>query len=215
MWLSCATGQLEAQTYTVGLDQAQYTVVEGGSVDVVVVLTEEIAAGQTARLAPGNNDGLFAFGTGLDFSSFTGAANGSTFNSLVLDPLFTGGSANSGEDVTVGPGVVSFEGTEDFTNDADGEPGVTGTMVSATVWELSLATLTFDAGDLNSLTTLQLQDHVAPDASPFIFANGAGAGVTPPVAFSSSTILVVPEPAAASLIFLGLGAGLFRRKRDR
>jgi len=180
---------------------------------VTLILTEEITGAEVSRLLTGNNDGLFAFSTAVDFSSVSGAANGSPFSSLALNDLFTGGSAGSGEDVTLGNGIVSFEGTEDFTgNDTDGETGVGGTMTSATTFELALATLTFQAGDIDSTTTLQLQEHVSADANPFLFGDGFAASS---VGFGSSTIFVeaVPEPSSAAILALIGCTGLVTRRR--
>lgn len=202
-----------AQTYTIAYDQTRYNVDAGNTVDVTVLLREEISGAEVSRLAAGGNDGLFAFSLGLDYSMFTGGANGSTFSSLVLDPQFAEGSAGSGSDVTDDSAnrVVSFEGTEDFAgNDVDGETGVGGTMVAANTWEVNLATLTFNAGDQGSLTTLQLRTHTNAGANPFLFGDGS----TPDIGFTTAEIGVIPEPGTASLIALVAGIGLVRRRRN-
>jgi len=205
--------QLSAQTYTVVFDQTDYQVAEGSTVDVQVFLREEITAMETARLAVGGNDGLFTFSTGIDLTGVTGAASGSDFNSLVLFPEFSDVDAGSGEGVTLGTRVVSFEGAENFGIDPDMELGVNGQQVSSMVYEVELATLTFDAGDLNSVTTLQLQEHALASANPFFFADNA----QPAIAFGSSRITVVaavPEPGSVAILGFMLGSALLRRKRS-
>jgi len=210
LMMSAFCFQASAQSYTLGYDSTRYDVNAGDTVDVMVILTEEISGAEVSRLAAGGADGLFAFSAGVDYSMFTGGT-GSTFNSLVLDPRFTGGSAGSGQDVTDDPGLVSFEGVEDFNgNDVDGEAGVTGTMVSSTIYELELATLTFDAGSLGSVTTLDLREHVSGAANPFLFGDNA----VPDIAFSSAVINVIPEPGSACVVALLAGIGLIRRRRS-
>lgn len=216
-----------SQNYTLGYDitgdgstagSFAYNVAPGDTVDVTVTLTEDVTGGGMSRLAPGNSDGLFSFSLGVDFSNFSGGANGSTFNSLLLDPLFTTGFAGSGMDQTLGPGVISFEGTEDFAgNDVDGENGVGGTMIATDIWQVELATLTFDAGDVGTTTLLNLQPHVDPAANPFVFGDGAA----PPINFvtDSSTVAIVvgtaiPEPGSATVVAFIAGIGMLRRRRN-
>ena len=201
-----------AQTYTLGYDQTLYTTTVGSTVDVQLVLTEQIAGSEVARLAVGGNDGLFAFSADTDFSVFTGGATGSIFNgTVIINPAFAGVLLDSGQAVTTGPGNVSLEGNEGTSDSGDGEFGVNGVMVSPTEYQLVLATLQFDAGDVGSLTTLELGDHVNPLAPPFLF----GDGTTPDIGFVNSQILVtaIPEPGSLAFITLIAGAGLLQRRR--
>ena len=202
-----------SQTYTLGYDTTQYNTNAGGIVDAVVVLTEEVTGAEVSRLAAGGNNGLFSYSLGIDYSVFSGSA-GSTFNSVVLDPLFVGGFSGSGEDVTDDPGVVSFEGTENFaSNDSDGENGVGGTMVATDIYEIALATVRFNAGAAGSRTTLTLQEHVSPAANPFLFSDG----IAPEINFTASEIFVanaVPEPSSAGVLALLAGVGILRRRRN-
>lgn len=200
-----------AQTYTVGFDANMYDIDINDTVDVDLFLFEDVSDGSTSRLAAGNDDGLFTFSLGIDYSAFTGTANGSVYNSLTLDPLFTTGFAGSGSDVTDNPGLISFEGTEDFAgNDTDGENGVGGFMVSADLWAVQLATVTFDAGDAGTVTTLQARSHEDPNGNAFLFADSA----TPTIGFTSAEIRVaaIPEPATASLLGLCLLGFVGRRR---
>lgn len=212
----CSTAA--AQTYTLGYDQIRYDAVLGGTVDVTMILTEEIANGETSRLAPGGNDGLFTFSADTDYSMFNGSARGVSFSSLLLDPLFTTGFAGSGQDVTTGPSNVSFEGTEDFANnDNDGETGVGGTMVSANVWEIELATITFNADVDDTATLLQSGPHTSVDANAFLFGDGFVADIT----YRPSQIVIgdgipfsIPEPSSAVVLALLAGVGMTKRRRN-
>ena len=208
-----------AQTYTLGYDQTLYTATAGSTVSAQLILTEEITGSQVARLSAGVdgmgdplNDGLFAFSSGTDFSVFTGGANGSVFNGTVIfnPDLMGAGTLQTGQFITTGPGNVSLEGQEDFGADTDMEVGVNGVMVTPTRYELLLATIEFDAGDVGTLTTLQLGDHINPSGPPFLFGEGA----TPPINLVNSQILVVvPEPGSLAFVTLLAGAGLLRRRR--
>ena len=201
-----------AQTYTLGYDQTLYTATAGSTVSAQLILTEEITGSQVARLATGGDNGLFAFSSGTDFSVFTGGANGSVFNGTVIfnPDLMGAGTLQTGQFITTGPGNVSLEGQEDFGADTDMEVGVNGVMVTPTRYELLLATIEFDAGDVGTLTTLQLGDHINPAGPPFLFGQGA----TPPINLVNSQILVVvPEPGSLAFVTLLAGAGLLRRRR--
>ncbi len=205
---TCGTSVV-AQTYTLGFDEANYTVGAGDVVTAQVILTEQIMGTETARLAAGGDNGLFAFAADVDFSSFTGGS-GSTFDTFALEDTFAEGFAGSGEDVTVGPSNVSFEGTESFTNNPDGEVGVGGVAIDDSTYVVVLGTFTFNAGAVGSVTTLQLGDHVSPAANQFLFGQGA----TPDINFSSSIITVaVPEPGSAAVLALLGCAGFMTRRR--
>jgi len=202
-----------AQTYTVGFDSNQYDIDINESVDVRVLLFEDVSGGGTSRLEAGMDDGLFTFSLGIDFSAFAGGATGASYNSLMLNDLFTTGFAGSGDDVTVGTGIVSFEGTEDFAgNDTDGEDGVGGVLVGADLWAVELATVTFDAGSDATTTTLQAGPHANPNGNAFLFADGS----QPTIGFSAAEIVVgtaIPEPATASILgLLFVGVAVRRRK---
>lgn len=202
--LAVGTSQVSAQTYTLGFDQAQYNVNPGATVDLTLVLTEEITGAETSRLGtPGS--GLFAFGLGVDYSSFSGAANGSTFSSLIFnsnflqsDPDFT--------NVDDSNNIISFE-----TSETSGA-GVNGTQLSANLFELDLATLTFNAGDLGSITTLQIGNGRSPITNPPIFFAD---GTTPPVEFGSGqiTVVAVPEPGSVAMLGIFACAGFMTRRR--
>ena len=206
-----STSEISAQTYSIGFDQADYQVDAGESFDAILFLTEDISDGGASRLDAGGDNGLFSFSAGIDFSSFSGGATGTIFDSLVLGEQFATGFAGSGQDVTVGDGVVDFEGTESFTFNPDGEVGAGGIMVSANEFVLELATLTFTAGADGSVTTLQTQAAASPAANPFIFGDGA----SPPIGFTSSTVSVsaIPEPGSVAVLALIAGAGLLRRRK--
>jgi hypothetical protein len=204
--VAIGTSHVNAQTYTLGFDQAEYNVDPGATIDVTLVLTEEITGGETSRLDTAGS-GLFAFGLGVDYSAFTGAARGSAFDSLIFnaeflqnDPDFT-----KIEDDTVNS-IVSFE-----TSETSGA-GINGTSLSANLFELDLATLTFTAGDAASITTLQIGNGQSPITNPPIFfADGS----TPDVAFGSGQIIVsaVPEPGSAAILAVFACAGLMTRRR--
>lgn len=201
-----------AQTYTVGFDANIYDVDINDTVDVDLFLFEDVSDGSSSRLEAGGENGLFTFSLGIDYSAFTGSANGSVYDSLVLDDLFTTGFAGSGSDVTDNPPLISFEGTEDFAgNDTDGENGVGGFLVSADLWAVQLATVTFAAGDAGTVTTLQTRTHEAANANAFLFADSA----TPTIDFTSAEIRVVsaiPEPATTSLLGFCLLGFVGRRR---
>ncbi len=202
----CSQGM--SQTYTLGFDQGNYQINTGDTVDVEIILTEVITGAEVSRLAAGLDDGLFSFGNSVDFSSFMGLT-GSSYSSFVINPDFNFDFTGTGSGVTEGIGEVSFEATEDFGLDSDGEDGVGGVEITPTLFQLSLGTMTFDAGSGGSVTTLQLQDHTDVNANDFLFADGA----TPPLNFGSATITVVPEPGSATAIALLAGFGLIRRRR--
>ncbi|QEG24152.1 PEP-CTERM sorting domain-containing protein [Mariniblastus fucicola] len=194
-----------AQTYSLGYDQTRYDVSPGDSVDVTLILTEEIADGETARLAGGGTDGLFAFGLGVDYSSFTGGASGSTFGSITFNSDFLQSDPDFVQVFDSGS-VVSFE-----TSETSGQ-GVSGMMISPNEYQLELATLSFDAGAINSLTTLQLRTGEAPVTNPALFFAD---GETPAVGFGSTQIFVnaVPEPGSAAILAIVAGVGVLRRRR--
>jgi hypothetical protein len=101
---------------------------------------------------------------------------------------------------------VSFE-----TSETSGA-GINGTALSANLFELDLATLTFDAGALDSITTLQIRNGQAPITNPpLVFADGFSA----PVEFGSGQIIVeaVPEPGSAAILAIVACAGLMTRRR--
>jgi hypothetical protein len=205
----CSQGM--AQTYTVGFDSSVYDVDINDTVDVDLFLFEDVSDGSASRLAPGGGNGLFTFSLGVDYSAFTGSAAGSVYNSLTLHPFFTTGFSGSGDDITDNPGLISFEGAEDFAgNDADGEGGVGGIQLSANLWAVELATITFDAGDAGTVTTLQARTHVDTDANVFLFADNS----TPDIGFDSAEIRVaaIPEPATASVIGLCMLGFVMRRR---
>jgi len=211
----CST--VAAQTYTLGYDQNRYDATLGGTVDIRLILTEEIANGETSRLAAGGNDGLFAFSADTDYSMFNGSARGVSFSTLLLNDLFTIGFSGSGNDVTTGPSNVSFEGAEDFANnDTDGETGVGGVMVSANVWEIELATLTFNADVDDTATLLQPGPHISNSANPFLFADSFEADII----YRPSQIVIgngvpfnIPEPGSAVVLALLAGVGMLKRRR--
>lgn len=181
IFIASAVTQLQAQTYTLGFDQAQYNVEPNGSTALRVILTEQISSGQAARLATGGDNGLFGFGLGLDFSAVSGGTNGSTFGVLIVDAMFA-------QDGTTNFGAtdVSFEASENVLTNADGEFGVNGQFTSPTTFELELGIVTFNAGDAGSSTTVQAMAHVVPDANVFLFADGH----QPTINYSSAEIIV-------------------------
>ena len=182
LFVSFAVAQIQAQTYTVGFEQSEYFIGPDDSITLTLVLTEEITAGQTARLAAGGDDGLFGFGVGVDFSAVSGTGGGSTFGSLVVDPAFEqDGTTN------VGATDVSLEASEDLIANANGEFGVGGQITSANTYKVNLGELTFNAGDVGSSTTLLAIDHVTPNANMFLFADG----FQPTINFSSTVISVL------------------------
>ena len=206
---TCGTSQLVAQTYTLGFDQANYTVGIGGTVDAQLILTEDISGGGIARLNPDNAvDDLFAFNLGVDFSSVTGAANGSTFESLVFAPGFAPVTDTTFTTVNDTGTVVSFETSTGVS------PGVPGTAISASMYEVALATLTFNAGDASSVTTLQtVLSEITDSGTPSILF---GTGDFPPIGtFNSSqiTVAAVPEPGSAAVLALFGCAGFMTRRR--
>ncbi len=199
------TSDVSSQTYTLGFDQTGYNINPGTTVDLTLILTEDISGGGTSRLAPGGDDGLFAFGAGINYSSFTGTGGGSTFNSLIFNSEFLQSDPDFTK-ISDDGSVVSFE-----TSETSGS-GISGTMISASEYTLELATITFNAGDAGTNTTLQLQVGELPITNPFLFADGAN----PTVGFGSSQIIVnaVPEPGSAAILILVAGAGLLKRRRN-
>lgn len=208
-----------AQTYTLGFDQTRYDVAVGAIVDVNLVLTEEITAGQTSRLAAGGDDGLFAYSADTDFTNFNGSARGISFLSAVPDELFTIVNDDT-RGVIVGPSNVSFEGVEDFvSNDSDMELGVGGTMVSENVYSIELATLSFNADVDDTATLLELGPHVSGDQFFFLFADD----FVPEIIYTQSQIVIgdeaeafrlsVPEPGSAAILLLVAGIGILKRRK--
>jgi hypothetical protein len=207
-----------AQTYTLGYDQTRYTVDENDTVDIDVILREEVSGAEVARFAPGGDDNFFSLALAIDYSAFTGGTTGSTFvsDSLVRNSGL-GDNFSSAGGITDDPGLLSFEVIEDFGSDPDGEPGIVGTQVDANTWEINLATVTFNAGDLGTTTTLQLRDHVAgDDAIRFSFFGDNANDPVRSINYTSGEIFVgaIPEPGSVSLISLLAGIGFVRRRRS-
>ncbi len=205
-------GNSHAQTYSLGYDQVRYRANPGETVDVNVILTEEITGAEVARLATGGDDGLFAFGASVDFSTFTGDT-GASFVSWQLAPEFSAADAAVGNGLVIGNGEVSFEGVENFGSDSDGEVGVNGVMISSTEFQILLGTMTFQVGSPGSETFLALQDHTDPAANPFLFGDGS----TPEIGFAriedGFSIAAVPEPGSAAFIVAFGLIGLARRRK--
>lgn len=207
------SSQAFSQTYTLGYDQARYEVAEGGTIDIDIVLREQITGAEMSRLAAGGDDGLFAFGASVDYSVFTGDV-GSTFASFTLDAEFDDRDAQVGGGLVHDIGVeVSFEGVENFGIDTDGEDGVSGRMITPTLYEITLGTVTFNAGSRGSTTSIQLQDHTDAGAVPFLFADGDTPEVIYATQFNGVSIVVVPEPSTAVFFTAIALTGILRRRR--
>lgn len=214
-----ATASLShAQSYWVGFDSIRYDGDIDSTIDVTVLLFEEISNGTDSRLAPGGDNGLFAFSAGVSYSSAAGG-DGVTFDSFALHPYFETGFAGSGDDLTDNGSVVAFEGTENFTvNDHDNEDGVSGFQVDANLWAVKLGTISFAPGDDSTVTTLVAQPHPDPEALPLLFADDFQVVGSAWSSGSSSSaqirIGVVPEPGSASILALSLLGFVVRRKNS-
>lgn len=217
-----ATASLtHAQGYWVGFDAIQYDADIDDTIDVTILLFEDVSNGSDSRLAPGGENGLFAFSAGVSYSSVTGGNNGVTFDSFTLHPYFQTGFAGSGADLSDDGSTVAFEGIEEFNTDdggdsQDGEPGVSGFQLDADLWAVELGTLSFTPGDPSTVTTLVAAPHPDPNANPLVFADsfsvvnsGWSSGNT-----SSAQIRIgaVPEPGSASILVLSL-LGFTGRRR--
>ena len=193
------------QTYEIVFGQANYDVAEGSTVDLDVLLRETVSGGSIARLASGNDDGVFAFAFNADFSSTTGAT-GSTIAStadVLIDALFGDDSFNRID--LLGSTVDVVGVTENTTS------GVEVSETSPGVFEVPLARLSVTAGDLDSITTFALADHT--DNGDTFFVDGFTAD--PVINYGSTTVTVVavPEPASATMLLGIFGVGLLRRRK--
>lgn len=193
------------QSYEIVFGQSNYDVFEGSSVNVDVLLRETVTGGATARLASGNEDGLFAFAFNADFSSTTGATGSSvaTTADVLIDAIFDDTTFN---DVNLLGSSVDVTGVSSDTTD-----GVEVAETSPGVFEVPLATLVVTAGDLDSVTTFTLADHTNNGDTFFI----DGFTADPVINFGSSTVtvLAVPEPGSAIVLAGLFGAGLLRRRK--
>lgn len=197
-----------AQSYAIGYDQTSYTSA-GEQVAVTLILSEDISGGGTSRLSDADrSDDLFSFNLSVDYSSFTGAANGSRFASLEFANGFVQSSDTTFTTTNDTGTVVSFE-----SNVGLGD-GVAGTAISASLFEVELATLIFDAGDNGSITTLQSGlTELTTGNPPLFFEDGGQPDIDE---FRSGQIFVnaVPEPSSVAFIALLAGAGLIKRRRN-
>jgi len=106
---------------------------------------------------------------------------------------------------------------EDLNNDLDGEDGISGTMVSANVYEAPLFLVEFAAGAAGSVTTLQLGDSTDSTQTSF-FAPPDEAGrfeIDTVASYGSSQIVVegVPEPGSLLALSALMMGGMLRRRR--
>lgn len=203
MTLLVFSSPTNAQEYWVGFDAVEYNADLDETIDVMVLLFEDVSDGSTSRLAPGADDGLFSFSASVAFSSTDG--DGATFDSFSLHPFFMTGFPGSGEDLTVTDASVSFEGSEDFANnDADGEIGVGGFQLDANLWAIELGTISFVPGAPSSVTTIVAGPHPHPLANDLLFGDafslGGGGWSTGDSASGEIRINAVPEPTSLGLI---------------
>jgi len=202
------TSDAQAQlSYEFYFDQANYTVAPGSTVDMDLFLRETSSGGSIPRLAVGNADGLFAFGVNVDFSSAVGGAASSIVSDadVAIDAIFDDFLANQVDDLGTSTDIFGAVQSVNGYENAETSPGV---------HEVHLATLTVTGGDDGSVTDFVIADHTDTAAA---FTNFADFFVIDDIAsYGSATVSVVaiPEPATAMLLFSGLaGVGLLRRRR--
>ncbi|QEG22749.1 PEP-CTERM sorting domain-containing protein [Mariniblastus fucicola] len=196
------------QVYELVFEQPEYYVVEGSSVEVSIMLRETVTDGDVARLATGGFDGLVNFGICADFATSTGGA-ASTIESVSgvsLNPLFNDSLLN---DLGILGDRLDLFGS---TTNIFGGVEVGSDVGTPDVYELELATLLVDAGDVGNVTTYNLSDH----ENPLLLSTFADGQLIDSVAsYGGVNIFVtsaVPEPASATLLF-GVGAALLLQRR--
>jgi len=201
------TSEAQAQlSYEFYFDQANYTVAPGSTVGMDLFLRETASGGSIPRLAVGNDDGLFAFGVNVDFSSAVGGA-GSTIATdadVLIDVIFDDFLSNQVDDLGTSTDIFGAVTTVAGYENAETSPGV---------HDVHLATLIVTAGDDGSVTTFDIADHTDTAAA---FTNFADFFVIDDIAnYGSATVSVVavPEPAAAVLFASLAGFGMVRRRR--
>lgn len=207
LWVMGAANWSSAdQIYDIDFDQSSYIVAPGGTIDVTILLRETVTGGDTARLAPGNNDGIFFMGVGLDFSSVA-SGPGSIIGAetdVTINPQFNDSFVND-IDLDLGASMLIVDAATTDPNGIEVGP------VSANVYEVELATITFTAGALGSVTDLTLSDN--PDlASLTVFADSFVIDSIASYGSSSISVATVPEPTALGALGL-IALGLLRRKR--
>lgn len=195
----------KAQTYDLLFSQDDYSVFEGGTVDLTLLLRETVTGGQTARLAAGNDDGLFTWGVNVDFDTVSSGARsfvGST-SDVAINAIF---------DDTAASGVDLLGNSVDVTAATADPAGIDGTDLGGGIFELELATFTVTAGDLGSVTTFALADHTNA-AVDTIFGDATLIDTVANYGSASVTVVAIPEPATASLLLLGATGMLVRRRK--
>lgn len=200
--------------------QSTYTAANPGDSVPVTVILRETVVDETARLAPGLDDGLISLGVQTLFGNVTGGP-GSTANSATTRPSATRFSTDD-EITEVLPTFVNVDNTENsaIAGVVDGI-GVNGVMTTAGVYELELFDIDFTAGAAGSITDLELADLTAFDGFPFFTPSqnffGDSLVIDGTATFGTSQIIVdgaaVPEPG--SLLALGalMMGGMLRRRR--
>ncbi len=225
-----ATETSAQNVYEYLFSQSTYTAANAGdAVTVVVKLRETATNGSLARLAPptgddgmGNirlpEDGLIQFGLNLDFGTVTGGSGSLTDASRLSFVDATPTNFNSFDlVVTANPTDITVSDLENFGPDAEADGiGVNGTLVqtsgTTTIYELDLFSFEFTAGDIGSVTRLELSNA----GGEFVNQFSDFTVIDDDVTFTPSQIVVgaaVPEPSSLMALGVLMMGGTLRRRR--
>ena len=206
VFAGCLSNQAKAdQIYEIVFDAPEYIVAEGDMVDIQILLRETVTNGDIARLAEGGSDGIFFLGLKLDFSTVVGGPGSEFFGigDVTFNPQFDDVPTYQADVASLMANMSA--GTTDFE-------GIEVAPVSADVYEVEFATISFTAGVEGSVTSLELDDN---DNAAFFSLFADGTNLNDLVTYGSSAIIVqsVPEPGSMGILALA-GIGFFvRRKR--
>jgi hypothetical protein len=207
IFAGCLSSQANGdQIYELIFDAPEYIVAAGDTVDVQILLRETVTNGDIARLASGGNDGIFAIGVNLDFSNVVGGPGSEFFGigDVTFNPQF--------DDTPTYQADVASSMANLYAATTNFSTGIEVPPVSADVFEVEFATISFTAGVEGSVTNLELGDN-DNQALFSLFADGTNLNEL--VTYGSSSIIVqsVPEPGSMAVLALGGIGLLIRRKR--